>query len=209
MATLVTPADMRLYLDQLTPPLYEGDPDTLLNMLCDRAESTVNEALGFAFGPYPVNATVQVIYGSGTPWLALYPHEAGSVTLVTHEASTSAIEGWAEDTDGNLYLTGASPFGSYGTMNGYSQYVSNWLRQRYSVTAKWGYGPAPDSLKEVAVEVAINLWKEREKGMYSDVIGVDGGGAVAVGYRRAFTNRQMYVINAVKRRYLASGPLLA
>lgn len=206
---LVTPADVRLYLNQVPLPISSGDPDLLMNTICDRAASTVREALGFDFAPYPSVPAPKVIYGTGTPWLGLYAHQLGSVTQVTYEGATSLITGWVEDADGNLYIQGASPFGSQGTQNGYSQYASNWLRQRYAVTANWGYGPAPDSVKEIAVEVAINMWKEKDRGMFSDVIGVDTGSGVAVGYTRAFTNRQMFIINAVKRRYLSGGPLIA
>jgi hypothetical protein len=205
-ATVITPTDIRTYLDQVAAAPLGVVSDVLLQAVCDRAESTVNEALGFSFGPYPDTATTRIAYGTGTPWLSLEPHQVGSVTTVVINGASQELGGWTEDTDGNLYLTGAAPFGGYG----FFENVSNWARSsRYTVTAKYGYGPAPDSIKQVMLEVAINLFKERDRGMFSDVIGVDGGGAVAVGYKRAFTNRQMYVIDAVRRRYLRGGQQLA
>ena len=193
-ATLVTPALMRQYLTQLAIAGTDSALDATLEQICQRAESTVNLDLGFTFAAYPATATAATAYGNGTPWLMLPAHQAGSVTTVALESTTpltaQAITGWAEEPDGSLYITAVPPY-----------YGGGWYRNRYTVTAKWGYGPAPQAVTEVALELAINIWRERDKGMFSDVIGVEGGNAVAVGYAHAWTNRQKAILNKVKQQY--------
>lgn len=207
VATLVTPADIKLYLDQIAgAPTSVIDP-ALLTTVCNRAEAIVVRALGFSFQDYAdITPDTREAYGTGTPWLSIQPHQQGSVTAVMYDGTSSPVGAiWTEDSDGNLYITGSAPFGGYGFWG----HDRNWARARYMVTATYGYGTAPDDIKEVALELAINILKERDKGMFSDVVGVEGGGAVAVGYKGAFTARQKYIINAVKRQYAGSSQMLA
>ena len=50
---------------------------------------------------------------------------------------------------------------------------------RYRVTAIWGYGPTPpDSIVELCLEIAVNIWRSRDKGGFSEVVGVEGSGAI-------------------------------
>lgn len=183
-SNLVTKEDVKLYLDQITDTTH----DDLLDTICVRVEDIVKWKMGFIFDDY-TDETTKIVHGSGTSWLVLPPHEAGSITSLVSEGSTSEITGWVEDEDGHLFLT---PSGAWGRA-GYPS--------RYTVTANWGYGDWPEAVKEVAVEIAVNIFRERDKGAFSDVIGVEGNGAIAVGYAKALTGRQKMILDMIRRKY--------
>ncbi len=189
MATLIVKADVKLFLDQIGT-----EYDSLLDVICTEVQDMIELDLGFTFGGY-TSATTVTAYGNGTPWLILPPHQAGTITSVyaePHSGGTGTnIVGWAEQPNGNLYFSGYYP-GGYG----FGPY-------RYTVTGNFGYGTAwPAAVKEVATEVAVNIFKERTKGAFSDVIGVEGsGGEVVAAYKGAFTKRQRYVLDMTRRKY--------
>lgn len=185
---LITKEDVYQYLDQVTSTT---ENDALLDTICARVDSIITEYLGYTWDAFDVAATTKVVIGAGTPWLTLPPHEPGTVTSIVLGGYTDEITDWTEEAGGALYLTNRSPYSSHG-----------WYPRRYTVTAKWGMGDVPEALKEVAVEMAVNLWHERDKGSFSDVIGVEGGNSVAVGYKRAFTNRQEAILRIYKRKFL-------
>ena len=188
-------AQFYAYMGQLTS---NTTTDARVDEIQARAYDIVNQYLGFTLAAYPGSATTQVVLGEGTSYLRLPPHEAASVTTVTDLYGTT-ITGWAEDDDGALFLASAYP-----GLNG--GLVWQWGKgHRFTVTAKWGYGPAPDSVVEVELEIAVNLWREKEKGSFSDVIGVEGGGAIAVGYQKALTNRQKMILDQVMRSFAPLG----
>jgi hypothetical protein len=192
---LITKEDVYQYLNQVVP---DTASDALLDTICARVDSIISAYLGYTWDAYAPTATTKVVTGAGTPWLSLPPHEPGSVTTVTIEGFTDEIEGWAEESGGALYLTHSYPY------SGNAWYgMHGWYVRRYTVTAKWGHGDVPEALKEVAVEMAVNLWRERDQGSFSDVIGVDTGNGTAVGYKRAFTNRQEAILRIYKRKFLA------
>lgn len=165
-----------------------------IDAVIDRAWSILCASLGFEFGEYPASTTDKVVYSAGGAELVLPPHEAGSVTTVLYPAGSTVPSTNYTQADGRLYLGGS--YGYYGS----SGWMTTWERGRYTVTAKWGYGLAPDSIKEVALELAVNIWRGADRGLFTDVIGVEGGGAV--GYTGALTNQQKMVVNAVRRQYL-------
>ena len=189
--SLITKADVYQYLDQLT---VSAENDALLDAVIPRAEDIIAEYLGYTWSAYDSVASTMIVTGSSTPWLSLPPHQPGTVTLVTLEGQTSAYTtDYTEQPDGTLYLNNSLPYGR-----------SGWYPYRYSVTAKWGYGAVPESLKEVAIELTVNIIREKDKGMFSDVIGVDGANGVTVGYQRAFTNRQLAILNIYRRKFVTA-----
>lgn len=184
--SLLVKADVKEYIDQL------GDTeehDTLLDTICARVEDTIKLYLNLDFAAY-TSATTMVVYGTGTPWLVLPPHQAASVTAVkygpTASPTTVVSTTYTEDAQGNLYRE-----------------WGHWYPYRYTVTANWGLGTTwPDSVKEVAVEMAASIFKERDTGYFSDLVGVLGdGGTTVVGYKGAMTKRQKMVLDLVRRRY--------
>ena len=193
--TLVTRDDVKERLNQL-----EGSSahDDLIDTICAEVEDAITLYLGFSFDGY-TDETTLVAIGNGTPWLVLPPHEQGSITTVTVTGDTTdtAITGWTEQPDGTLYLDNYYPTGRYG-----------WNVNRFTVTGNFGYGEWPAALKRVAIEMAVNAFRERDKGHFSDVVGVEGaGGDVAVGYKGAWLKSHKAIMDLTKRKYM--GVLIA
>ena len=124
------------------------------------------------------------------PW-----HQVGTLTALELEdvLTFAATEDYAPesgpDVDAHCWL--------------YRKYGALWRAGRYAATAQWGYGAAPTAVVAVTCELAVNGWRGRDRGLFSDVVGVDGGGAV--GYNRALTNRQRFVLEQVRFQYLGGG----
>lgn len=144
----------------------------LLQSCLDRATETVRGQLRalladptFDWVAWP-SATTKIVTGVLGEYLYLPPHQAGSVSLVeymstTNPANYTAIaDQWLEE-DGRLWR------------------AAGWLPQRYRVTAVWGYGPTvPAQAVEVVLELAVNIWRSRDKGGFTEMVGVEGGGAI-------------------------------
>jgi hypothetical protein len=166
----------------------EPATDDLLEAVLERATDIVNEALGFAFEGY--SSSEKVVFAERSKWLTLPPYEAGTITSLTdYDAATTYVEGtdYDVDDDNHRYL--------------YRDDV--WRHRRYRVTAAWGYGEPPPSIVEVTIEVAVNIWRAKDRALFTDVIGVEtgpGGGAV-VGYQGAMTNQQRMIIAGVRDQY--------
>jgi hypothetical protein len=169
--------------------------DALLGEMLSRATDIVDMALGFSYASYSA-AAAKDVRAVGGQYLELPAYELGSVTAVyavsgkgTLSEGTDAVTEYDALDDGRLYANGG-----WG--------ADTW----YRVTAEWGYGTPPDSIVQVTLEVAVNLWRGKDRGLYSDVIGVEGGGAV--GYQRALTNQQRMIIAGARNRALG-GPVIA
>jgi hypothetical protein len=195
-----TVAEIKEYLDQLAGT---EDQDDLLEKILDRATSIIDEALGFSFDGYTTGTRLVSSYG--TPYLTLPPHEQGSVTAVTYGTTpaTVTVTDYAEQLDGSLLLTTTT---DYANVYPYRHNYPAWGYSFYTVTADWGYGPVPDSIVEVCLELAVNIWRSRDKGLWTDVIGADGGGSIR--FIGGLTNQQRAILNAVKRRF-APQPVVA
>ncbi len=181
-----TVVQLRAYLPQVATG---ATIDTALQVILDRAYDIVNLALGFTFAAASA-AAAKDVRAQGGQYFDLPAHTIGSVTVVsevnfkgTAYESTEILTDFDELEDGRLWRSvGWEP--------------GEW----YRVTAPWGYGVAPAAIVEVELELAVNLWRSKDRGMFSDVIGVEGGGAV--GYTRALTNQQKMIIDQVRARTL-------
>ncbi len=184
-----TVAELRRILTQVAGGATN---DALLQDALDDATSIVDGELGFSFATYPDTATAKDIRAVGGEYLYLPNYEAASVSAVAIVYSrgetgetTEAVTGYLADEDVRpyrLWRAGGWPAGLW-----------------YRVTAKWGNGEAPDAIKRVVLEVAVNLWGSEGSRQISDVVGVEGGGAV--GYNRAWTNRQREILANTRRQY--------
>ena len=158
------------YLDQLSGE--DPDRDVLLQSILDRATSMIDTYLGYSYAGYTA-ATTKVVYGQGTPFLSLPPHEVGSVTAIVPEGGTAVDAAtYTQQEDGTIYLNSAyvpypAPYASQGRYTGWGFY-------RYTVTADWGYGTVPASIKEACLELAMNIWKQKDRGFWTDFVGVTG-----------------------------------
>jgi hypothetical protein len=178
--------------------------DDLLQDCLDRATDIVRGALRslladplFDYAAYSAASTA-IVLGYDGQYLRLPRYQAGSVTLVewqigANPAAYQAIpDQWIEES-GRLYR--AIGWGASSTYGG---------RPRYRITAVWGYGPTvPDAVAEVTLEQAVNVWRSKDKGGFSEVIGADGSGAVK---QVAGLNKlQMQVLTSLRDELIALG----
>jgi hypothetical protein len=173
--------------------------DRLLESILDRATGVVRDSLralladpAFDYAAFGAPSTA-IVLGVSSVYLRIPGHAAGSVTLVEWEIAgvppgyTALVPGeWTEQADGSLYR----PAGWVG-------------RQRYRVTAAWGYGAPPPAIVEVVLEQAVNEWRSRDKGGFSETVNVDGQGAVRV--VSGLNTLQMQTLIAVRNQLIAIG----
>ena len=191
MASYASVAELREMLPQVAA---SAATDVLLGSLLERATLAVQGYMGFEFAGYGAATDRDVCCDRSGVWLRLPFHEIGSVTAVTvldgrytasETETTVAATDWQEESEGEHA--------------GDVYYRDGWTAgQWYRVTSEWGYGDAPADVVQVVLELAVNLWRGRDRGMFSDVVGVEGGGAV--GYSRALTNYQRMVLDGAHRR---------
>ncbi len=171
-------------------------PDTAANnaklaTLLDVATLVVSGYMGFTYGGYTAGTDTDVQAAATSYWLPLPPHKAGSITAVTEvyrrfatDESEETVENWDEEPgegDHRLYSADGWEAGDW-----------------YRVTGDWGYGAPPDDVVRVTLEVAVNAWGGADRRMFTDVIGVEGSGAVA--YQRALTNIQRMILDNARVR---------
>lgn len=190
-----TVAELRQILTQVKAGAAE---DALMEIILDRATEIADLALTFSFADWPEygGATERDIRAIGGQYL--WPKCYQPTTLTKIEAVYSRGRATETTTEVEDWICEESelPYSVYRD--------AGWIRgQWYRLTAVWGYGPAPESIKQVTLEVAVNLWGSRDSRQISDVIGVEGGGAV--GYQRALTNRQKLILDSVKLKYQGVG----
>lgn len=189
MAAPVTVNDLRAYLGQV--PLGANE-DAILQAVIDRAWSIVVQFLGYEYGAYGA-ASAKTVVNSGGQYLYLPPHNPGSITSVVNQGGTAiSASDWDEDEYGHLYLVAANFWYDWGQYNT----SPSWPRGRYTVTAAWGYGTAPASVSQVTLELAVNMWRGKDRGLWSEAIGVDGSGALR--FTGGLTNQQKAVLLAAQ-----------
>lgn len=192
---IATTAQLREYLDQVEA----GVPmDGRLTNILTRAEAIVTEALGFSFFADgtdwgDITATAKRVRSEKSVYLKLPPYLYGSITsLVTISGTTAST---TEITD---YEETESKFNLYRD--------SGWAGQRYQVTAKYGYGPAPASIVQLILEIAVNVWRGRDQGSFQTSQGVDtlqnavGGGYIK--YVGGLNADQRRIVANVRRQYI-------
>jgi hypothetical protein len=165
-----TALQLRSYLSQVGSTVVN---DSLLTDCLTRASDLVRQAMraelrdpDFDYTAYGA-ASTKIVRGVISQYLTIPIHQAASVTLVeemtgTNPATYTAIaDAWLEEGQ-RLYRAGG------------------WWRSRYRMTAVWGYGATiPASIEEITLELAVNIWRAKDSGGYSE-IGVEGSGALQV-----------------------------
>ena len=183
-------AQLREYLGQIKAGATE---DAQLANVLERASSIVDGALGFRFTPYTAVASNRDVLSIGGTYLEVPAYEAGSITFIKAISSRGASGESLETITDWLAEETFRPYQVY-RHGGWSD--GTW----YRVTAKWGYGPAPDDIVEVTLEVAVNIWRGKDASFGQSEIGVQGGGSV--GFNRALTWAQRSIIDNVRTAYL-------
>lgn len=192
---LVTVARLREYLNQVKAGA--GEDARLANILTE-AESIVVDALGFTFFDDGVDwadiaASTKRVTSERSQYLRLPPYLAGSIaSIVVVDGVTTTNVTVEEDTyeeQPSFYLF--RPAG--------------WGGKRYAVTATFGYGPVPGSVREVLLELAVNIWRQKDQGLFQQVQGVDsannavGGGSLK--YVGGLNAMQRTILVNVRRQF--------
>lgn len=181
----------------------ESATDDTLQLCLDNATDIVRKSMralladpSFDYAAYGAAATA-IARGHGGQYLTIPAHQIGSVTIVAFESGSNpsaftalSSDEWDEESDGRLYRavgwasTGSTP--------------------RYQITAIWGYGPdAPGALQQVVLELAVNIWRTRDRGGFTDTVGVNGQGATQ--HVAGLTNLQKQVLLAERDQLIAIG----
>lgn len=167
--------------------------DAVLQDCLDRSTDTVRSTMRslladplFDYAAYGA-AAARIVRGIDSTYLRPPAYQLGSVTIVAYQSGTNpsaytalASTEWEESGDGRLYR------------------ASGWWTgadTRYQITAVYGYGPTPpDSIVEVTLELAVNIWRTRDRGGFVDTVGVDGSGATK--HIAGLTNLQQQILIA-------------
>lgn len=195
---VATVDQLRVYLNQVPTG---ATTDEQLQAVIDRADQIVVEALGFAFFDAgdtwaDVSATTKRVRAESSVYLKLPPYSYGSIT------SVAVVTGAGDTAD-----TG-DPVTDYDeTQERFYLYrPAGWWGGRYAVTAKYGYGPAPESVVEMVLELAVNIWRQKAQGMFQTLVGVDSGGQSTGGgsikYVGGLNRDQRAVLAGVRRRFV-------
>lgn len=192
---MVTVARAREYLDKIPTG---AEADAKLGNFLASAEQIVVDALGWSFFDDgaawdDVAPSQKRIRAEQSRHFKLPPYNYGSITsLVTISGTTvgtSEITDY-EETEQRFYL--------YRDVG--------WGGLRYAVTAQWGYGPAPESIVALVCELTVNEWRSKDKGGFSEMVGVDpvgektGGGAMK--FVAGLNPLQKQVVRNVRAQYV-------
>lgn len=186
--------------------------DLLLQDALDRATGWIDAFLApISFDDYPA-ASARRVAGLGETTLYLPAHMAGSVTAVTY--GTTTITDYEVLPSGNLYRQSAwaltQPNRSTddvlaGAPLGWRPAQADWAflvegAGHYEVTARWGYGPPPAEVEQLCLELAVGIWRLRERGMVTEAINADGGGRSI--YAGGINKTQAALLNAIRAELL-------
>jgi hypothetical protein len=181
----------------------ESATDDTLQLCLDNATDIVRKSMRalladptFDYTAYSAAATA-IARGHGGQYLTIPAHQLGTVTIVAFESGSNpssytalSSDEWDEEADGRLYRsvgwasTGAAP--------------------RYQITAVWGSGPdAPGAIQQVVLEVAVNIWRTRDRGGFTDTVGVSGQGQTI--HVAGLTNLQKQVLIAERDSRIVIG----
>lgn len=184
-------------LDQLHPYLEQLDLDAVqadvLAACLDRASDQVRLAIAgavgdpaFTYGAYGV-ASSRLLTATGGTLLTLPPHQAGTVTAI-RQLITTAPPTYTVIDSASWLVVGRSVVRSAGWWSGYVQ-----------IDAVWGYGPPPPAAVQITLELAVNIWRARDKGGWTEQIGVEGAGSMR--FVSGLTRQQQDTIQQLARQH--------
>ncbi|HEU4328067.1 MAG TPA: hypothetical protein VFS21_33330 [Roseiflexaceae bacterium] len=165
----------------------EQTHDAILQKVLNHGRSILDEALRLSFfdaGAAWPSASARTVRSERSQWLRLPPYKQGSITQIVLYGETSAVEEWDEEWEAGRY---------------YLYRHDGWLDARYTATAQWGLGPAPDALVQLNLELATNIWRGRKDGMFQNGVGANGGGYLK--FIGGLTPQQQAIITAIHRTY--------
>lgn len=175
--------------------------DSQLQRHLDRATDIVRNAIRyllddqtFDYGSWD-SPSVKIVVGVPGQYLPLPPFMPGSITLVEYEYTLGTFRvvpnPWSE--------LGGKLFSGWGWYVGYGERQS-----LYQVTAIWGYGPLiPAAIEEVVLELAVNLWRSKDRGGFTEIVGVEGSGYIRS--VAGLTKQQTAIIESIISNYQPTG----
>lgn len=182
MASWATNEQLRARLPQVTETT---DNDILLDECLTNASGIVRDALRslladptFDYAAYGA-ASTKIVRSYATHYLTIPAHQADTVTLVECQSGSSPT---AYSTIADEYLAESGQLYRSAGWGGAA---------RYRITAVWGYGPVPPAMEELVLELAVNIWRSKDKGGFTEIIGVEGGGGIRA---IAGLNKQQYMM---------------
>jgi hypothetical protein len=191
LTNYATTEQLRTYLPQITDT---SENESLLDDCLTRATGIVRDALrslladpAFDYAAYGA-ASTKIVRGYGAEYLSLPAHRAGSVTLVEYMSGqnpatyTAIADEWLEES-AQLYRA----YGWGGV-------------PRYRVTAVWGYGAVPAAVEELTLELAVNIWRARDKGGFTEIVGVEGSGGIRT--IAGLNKQQMMILENVRNQLI-------
>lgn len=192
MTSYATTAELRAQ-PYMTQVATGAAADVALQAVLDRANAIVNDALGFAFAAYGVTATDRDVRGDGSEYLRPPAYKAGSITGISRVTARGDTDETIEAITDYVVDELERPYRIWR--------AAGWQRQAwYRMTAIWGYGEAPESVVEVELEVAMNIWRSAAGTSFGTSVGIEGGGAAGV--NRALTWAQRSILDGVRSSYL-------
>jgi hypothetical protein len=152
--------------------------DDLFEDILDRATAIIDGELGYSFDT--AAAGTEVVRGDGTDYLK--PSAFTVVTGVTAPTGYTVPDYIVKD--GHLVVTRDGITGSWYAREGLYAYTlaypyaGGWQPGvPYTVAGTFGYSAVPADIVEATLEIAIRIWRAKDAA-FSDVVGVEGGGAV-------------------------------
>jgi len=193
--SIITTDQLRAYLEQVKTGTAI---DAQLTDVITRAQGLIDTALGFSFFDADaswsgVAATQKRVQSERSVYLKLPAYQVGSITAVspiTGITVSSDLVTDYEEQERHFYLY--RPAG--------------WGGGRWAITAKYGYGPAPASIVEICLELAVNIWRQKGQGLFQQMQGVDsvgnavGGGSIK--YIGGMTTEQRRAVMKVRAQYI-------
>lgn len=174
----------RLRAEHLSQVPAGDSYDALLTQALTTATALIERALGFAFAGYASTASARAFWHEAADhWLYLPYHESGSLTTLALDGAEIDSDSYAAEADDHTAL-----FNDDG-----------WAAGRYTATAKWGYGPAPEDIIKITMQLAVDQWNGRNVRSSSESAGLDGPGQASL--QRAFTWQQWQTLQLVRRAY--------
>lgn len=184
----------------LTQETSNATTRAAFEVILDRATAIIDGALQpIVFGAWPGSAAVRRVqsYG-GSMYLTLPPHQLGSVNQLTYGGTTVPSTQYEETAEGNLAIIPDTV--TYPVLWGNLGQQPMWQPGFYTATATWGYGPVPESIVQLTLELATNIWRERASGLFQTVLGADDGAALR--YVGGLNSTQRAIIANIRSRYL-------
>lgn len=195
MNQFATTAQLFQYLNQATPSASE---EALGQVVLDRAASILEGALyPVAFADWPATATARWVESAGGAYIKLPPHQQGTVTVLTYGSTVVDTAAYFETEQGNIRLTPSVGYNWPWCRSVPSGW--GWVMGMFQVSAKWGYGPPPESMTELCIEIAVTIRKNRDSGMFQQVLGADDGASLR--YVGGLNSTQRAMIQNIKSKY--------